>query len=426
MTRTWPTATRGTPQEQLLRSLRARLLGGFVVVATLAVAAFGAVLVTWDTRLASARLDTELRGAASRAAALVYLDDNGSTNVDGVADDEVAGGEFRIVVSARTLGEILLDTAPSGSDNSPLPTPQIAAAALADTSESGTYAVLPTSDGSVRAALMPWFDDAGVGGWVMAVERGPRNHSSVLFWPTVIGGAVLLLLLSLAGWVLTGRMLAPALRSAADRERFLATAAHELRTPLARLRGAAAAIQRSQRPGSEWARQASALVGEVDAASSVVDNLLLAARIDNARVDLRLEALRLDTLAADLELRVPELVVDVHGPVTVRGDATLLRHALSNLVDNAIRHGRAGATGIPVLLRVRAHGEWASAEVIDSGPGFASTEPPQPYLSTGGGAGLGLPLVEWVARQHGGRVELTERADEPGAVARLVLPAIAA
>lgn len=273
---------------------------------------------------------------------------------------------------------------------------------------------------------MPWFDDAGVGGWVMAVERGPRNHSSVLFWPTVIGGAVLLLLLSLAGWVLTGRMLAPALRSAADRERFLATAAHELRTPLARLRGAAAAIQRNQRPGSEWARQASALVGEVDAASSVVDNLLLAARIDNARLDLRLEALRLDTLAADLELRVPELVVDVDGPVTVHGDATLLRHALSNLVDNAIRHGRAGATGIPVLLRVRAHGEWASAEVIDSGPGFASTEPPQPYLSTGGGAGLGLPLVEWVARQHGGRVELTERADEPGAVARLVLPAIAA
>lgn len=424
MTRTWRTATRGTPQEQLLRSLRARLLGSFVVVATLAVAAFGAVLVTWDTRLASARLDTELRGAASRAAALVYLDDNGATKVDGITDDEVAGSEFRIVVSALATGETLLDTALPGTD-SPLPTPQIAAAAVADTSESGTYAVLATPGGSVRAALMPWFDDAGVAGWVMAVERGPRNHSSVLLWPTVIGGALLLLLLSLAGWVLTGRMLAPALRSAADRERFLATAAHELRTPLARLRGAAAAIQQNQRPASESARQASALVGEVDAASSVVDNLLLAARIDNARVELRLEALRLDTLAADLELRVPELVVDVDGPVTVRGDATLLRHALGNLVDNAIRHGRASATGSPVLLRVRTRGHWASAEVIDSGPGFASTEPPQPYLSTGGGAGLGLPLVEWVARQHGGRVELTERADESGAVARLVLPAIA-
>ena len=70
MTRTGRRATRGTPQEQLLRSLRARLLGGFVVVATLAVAAFGAVLVSWDARLASARLDIELRGAASRAALL--------------------------------------------------------------------------------------------------------------------------------------------------------------------------------------------------------------------------------------------------------------------------------------------------------------------------------------------------------------------
>ena len=426
MTRTGRRATRGTPQEQLLRSLRARLLGGFVVVATLAVAAFGAVLVSWDARLASARLDSELRGAASRAAALVYLDDKGSTLVDGVADDEVAHGEFRIVVSALPTGETLLDTAPPGSDSAPLPTAQSAAAAVADTSESGTYAVLPTTGGSVRAALMPWFNDAGVAGWVMAVERGPRDHSSVLLWPTVIGGALLLLLLSLAGWFLTGRMLAPALRSAADRERFLATAAHELRTPLARLRGAATAIQQGQRAGSESARQASALAGEVDAASSVVDNLLLAARIDNARVDLRLEAVRLDTLAAEMELRVPELVVDVDAPVTVRGDPTLLRHALTNLVDNAIRHGQAGGSGIPVLLRVRARGGWASAEVIDAGPGFASTEPPRPYLSSGGGAGLGLPLVEWVARQHGGRVELAERADEPGAVARLVLPAIAA
>ena len=50
--------------------------------------------------------------------------------------------------------------------------------------------VLPTTGGSVRAALMPWFNDAGVAGWVMAVERGPRDHSSVLLWPTVIGGAL--------------------------------------------------------------------------------------------------------------------------------------------------------------------------------------------------------------------------------------------
>ena len=71
MTRTGRRATRGTPQEQLLRSLRARMLGGFVVVATLPVAAFGAVLVSWDAWLASARLDSELRGAASRPAALV-------------------------------------------------------------------------------------------------------------------------------------------------------------------------------------------------------------------------------------------------------------------------------------------------------------------------------------------------------------------
>ena len=101
---------------------------------------------------------------------------------------------------------------------------------------------------------------------------------------------------------------------------------------------------------------------------------------------------------------MPELVVDVDAPVTVRGDPTLLRHCpMTNLVDNAIRHGQAGGSGTGAVA-VRARGGWASAEVIDADP--ASPAPNPTALSgTGGGAGLGLPLVEWVARQHGSRVE---------------------
>jgi signal transduction histidine kinase len=88
----------------------------------------------------------------------------------------------------------------------------------------------------------------------------------------------------------------------------------------------------------------------------------------------------------------------------VRVDPDALDRALTNLVDNARRYGDA-----PILVSARAEGEWVELHVADHGAGFAPEYLPRaferfsrPAGARGGGAGLGLALVEAVAHAHGG------------------------
>jgi two-component system osmolarity sensor histidine kinase EnvZ len=103
-----------------------------------------------------------------------------------------------------------------------------------------------------------------------------------------------------------------------------------------------------------------------------------------------------------------------------------LRRAISNLIDNALRYA-----GEPVELGARAAGGRVVVEVLDRGPGIPEAEAERlkqpftrldPARSGRGGAGLGLAIVERVARTHGGRLELLPRPGG-GLIARLTLPA---
>jgi nitrogen fixation/metabolism regulation signal transduction histidine kinase len=109
-------------------------------------------------------------------------------------------------------------------------------------------------------------------------------------------------------------------------------------------------------------------------------------------------------------------------PVPVRGDQVLLARAAHNLVLNACEASPAGAT-VEIAAR-REHGH-AVLEVLDRGPGLPAGLADrlfEPYVSTKRrGSGLGLSLVQDIARQHGGTVSLEER-EGGGACARLVLP----
>ncbi len=418
-------APRGTPQHRVLRGLRRRLLTTVVLVVALGVGSACVVLVTRDVQLSRARADSDLVGTASRAAALVYVDEAGAPRVDAVADDDVVLGGLRVMVTGRAPGTgsaapVLYDSAGRAGVVDRALAPLVARATL-DAAEEGSLDDLDTARGTRRAAAMPWFDEVGVAGVAVVTEQEARALTSPLLVPILAAGSGLLVLFIALGWVLTARSLRPAVEAAADRERFLATAAHELKTPLAHLRGAAETLGAGQPPGSPGWSAARRMLHDADGASAVVGNLLLAARIDNAEVPVVRRPVRLDSLASDLELRFPDVVADVHERVVVTGDAALLGHALANLVDNARRHG--GADDI-VRVEVRRTGNRAVVRVLDRGPGFPEgLDVRRPYVGTGVGSGLGLSLVDWVADRHGGRLELGSGEDGVGAAVGLVLPA---
>jgi two-component system, OmpR family, sensor kinase len=195
-------------------------------------------------------------------------------------------------------------------------------------------------------------------------------------------------------------MLASLERARDAERRFLADASHELRTPLTSLRGNVAYLSRhGPTPGlvEELERDAERL-------ATLADDLLLLSREEAAETpsaEVRLDSLALEAAAAD-----PAVDAVVSGPVTVGGDRAALERALSNLVENAHRHGPDGGR---IVVTVDEAGGVARLSVRDEGRGL------QPYQAeraferfwrgdgSGAGSGLGLAIVRATAERHGGR-----------------------
>jgi two-component system, OmpR family, sensor kinase len=220
--------------------------------------------------------------------------------------------------------------------------------------------------------------------------------------------------------------------------RFVADAAHELRTPIAGVRAAAEAVVAESDP-ERRERLAVLLVRESERASHLVDDLLDLARID-AGLTLRSEPVDLYALAsAQLErmrLVAPDVAVELRGErVWVSGDANRLTQILANLTDNARRAMHSAGT---LTITVTRAGP-ARVLVADTGPGVPEAERERIFdrlvrldgartadssgNTSRGGAGLGLAIARGIARAHGGDLRCLARADGgPGAVFELVLP----
>jgi len=218
-----------------------------------------------------------------------------------------------------------------------------------------------------------------------------------------------------------------------SQSRFVADAAHQLRTPIAGLLAQAEAALAS---GSEVdARHAlQRIAATAQKMSTLVQKLLLLARVDAAGNTLHLE--RLDGLALAREIArewAPQALargVDIAFESQVEacplaGDAHLLGEMLGNLIDNAMRYGARRIT-----VTVRDTGTGAAWCVIDDGPGIPAAEraavltPFHRIEGRRGGAGIGLAIVERIARLHGARVTIDD-ADGGGVVVCVLFPAAA-
>jgi len=221
---------------------------------------------------------------------------------------------------------------------------------------------------------------------------------------------------------------------------FVAAAGHELRTPLAALR---AELELAGQPGRSRGDLAAAVrdaLADTDRIIQLAENLLLLARSDDRRVIAAVRAIRVaDVLepcaasfAALAAQRGVTIGTEVPDGLVASLDELRFRQVADNLIANALRASPAGSR---VRVTARREGGAVVIEVTDQGPGFPEdflprafdrfSRPDDSRSSRDGGAGLGLAIVRALVEAHHGSVSVGNRP-EGGAVARIVLPAVAA
>ncbi|CDG81169.1 sensor histidine kinase N-terminal domain-containing protein [Janthinobacterium agaricidamnosum] len=223
-------------------------------------------------------------------------------------------------------------------------------------------------------------------------------------------------------------------------KRFIADAAHQMKTPLAGMRMQSELALR-QTDQQEIHRSLLQLAKSSEVATRLVNQLLALARAENQpQAGTAFIALELNELARGLVQdwvtvsftnRIDLGFEQAPYPITISGNPMMLRELLSNLIDNALRYTPAGGS---VTVRVRGEPDSAILEVEDTGPGIAPSERLQVFErfyrilgSNAEGSGLGLAIVREIAQQHGAEIDIyhNPRAATPkwpGTLLRLSFP----
>jgi two-component system, OmpR family, sensor kinase len=412
-------------QRHDLGRLRRQLTVMYSVTLSVGLIALALAVVVIDGRLRDGRADEQLLGLAARASSLVD-DSTDPPDVSGITDD---------ILDQRVLWEVTMkvdgDFDVLGGDNLGA-SETLVRLAMKDDDEAGSYGFVTNSnDRSLRAAALPiYVDDRIVGAVVVAAsERGDPDHRR-LIGIIVPSTLVLVGLGAVVGWFLAGRSIRPAIATLEHQERFLSAAAHELRTPVSRVRAVAetAYLIATELPDDELSRE---LLDELVRlrqlsveTGSVVEDLLAVARLDAGRLDVRHQPVALGDIIETVLRDRPQITRHLEPELDVVGDPVLLRRLVENLVVNSERHGRLpGSATASTVVRAATVGAFVTLTVSDSGPGIPERLLPEIFerFRSGdpGGSGVGLWLSRWVAEAHDGT--LTARNDA-GAVFELRLP----
>jgi heavy metal sensor kinase len=218
--------------------------------------------------------------------------------------------------------------------------------------------------------------------------------------------------------------------------RFTADSSHELRTPLAVVRSIGEAAVAERRTAPEYAEAIGSMLEEVDRMSRLVDTLLRLSHGDAGAIRLARQPLDLGELARDVaaslgvlaEERRQSVLIETPTPIAVSADRLVLREAVTNVIDNAIKYSPVGST---IGIRSERRDGHALLAVTDAGPGvpaeyrerifdrFFRVDPSR--TRNGGGAGLGLAIAKWAVEMHGGRITVDDGRGG-GAEFRIELP----
>jgi heavy metal sensor kinase len=220
--------------------------------------------------------------------------------------------------------------------------------------------------------------------------------------------------------------------------RFTADASHELRTPLTTIRSVGEGALRGQDVNPAGREVIGSMLEEVERLTTLVDALLTLSRAEGGHVPLRREPFVLFDLTQEVATHLSVLAEDKRqhidlrnddGLAPIRADRAVLREALINLLDNAIKYSPEGAH-IGVRL-YGTDGRAATVEISDQGPGIPPEHQARIFerfyridkarSRDMGGAGLGLAIAKWAIDVHGGSIQV-ECPPGGGSTFRVVLP----
>ncbi|HJT88613.1 MAG TPA: heavy metal sensor histidine kinase [Bryobacteraceae bacterium] len=448
----------------MIKSLRLRLTAWYLGFFSLLFLLFGVLLYGAVSRALEQRLDELLTTEATTASSLMQEElEEMHGDAAGAAADVLSEMQPRASVMAFLEGTELVAASTAG--------PKAALVAAARRGWSGSPAMafhLPDWGKNGARAVAHRLSYRGRSFTVLALEPLDSLVSDleVLRETLAVAFPLLLVLAGAGGYLLTRRGLAPVgwmaeqakqitdqnlearlnIGNAAEEltllaasfnellsrldhsfegiRRFVQDASHEMRTPLAVIRGEADVALSQDRSAAEYQRSLTIIQDESRRLSRLVEDLLNLARADAGRVQLQLQEIYLNDLLAECCRSVQSLAlarqieIQCHcaEDVAFRGDEELLRRMVVNLLDNAIRYTPPGGT---VSASLEAQGADVRIRVADTGEGIDAEDSRHVFerfyradkarSRQQGGFGLGLSIVKWIAECHHGGVELSSQ-----------------
>lgn len=219
---------------------------------------------------------------------------------------------------------------------------------------------------------------------------------------------------------------------------FTTDASHELRTPLTALRSVGEVALREPRDATTYRETIESMLEDTDRLTRLVESLLALARADAGRGTPVREPLDLVVLVDEVveflralaDERSQGLSIEAPSAVVTKGDREMIRQAVVNLINNAIKYSSPGGE---IAVAVRSVNNQAIIEVSDTGPGIPLEERERIFerfyridkarSRESGGIGLGLAIARRSIEAQGGRIEIESAVGE-GSTFRIVLPAV--